>query len=100
MKKNKILLYLYGKMFKNVSPDSVQSGRTCPANLGVGSSPVRKLIYPVIRHMSNCHEKFDCAAYGTESLFSFVFFRFVIRLVDHDILISALSNSHSCPPAL
>ena len=28
-------LYLVGKMFKNISPDSVRSGRTCPANLGV-----------------------------------------------------------------
>ena len=32
-------------MFK--SPDLVQSGRTCPANLVVWSCPVRKLIYPV-----------------------------------------------------
>ena len=27
-------------MFKNISPDSVQSSRTCPANLGVRSCPV------------------------------------------------------------
>ena len=40
-------VYLYGKLSKNISPDSVRSGRTCPANLGVGSCPVRKLIYPV-----------------------------------------------------
>ena len=32
---------------KNVSPDLVQSGRTCPANFGVQSCPVRKLICPV-----------------------------------------------------
>ena len=38
---------LVGKMFKNISPDSVQSGRTCPANLGVRPCPVRKLICPV-----------------------------------------------------
>ena len=38
---------LFGKMFENISPDSVQSGRTCPANLGVRSCPVRKLIFPV-----------------------------------------------------
>ena len=38
---------LVGKMFKNISPDSVRSGRTCPANLGVRSRPVRKLICPV-----------------------------------------------------
>ena len=40
-------LYLVGKMFKNISPDSVRSGRTCPANLGVRSCPVRKVICPV-----------------------------------------------------
>ena len=34
-------------MFNNISPDSVRSGRTCPANLGVRSCPVRKLICPV-----------------------------------------------------
>ena len=34
-------------MFRNISPDSVRSGRTCPANLGVRSCPVRKLICPV-----------------------------------------------------
>ena len=34
-------------MFKNVSPDLVRSGRTCPANLGVRSCPVKKLICPV-----------------------------------------------------
>ena len=40
-------LYFVGKMFKNVSPDSVRSGRTCPANLGVRFCPDRKLICPV-----------------------------------------------------
>ena len=39
-------LYLIGKMFKNISLDSVRSGRTCPTNLGVRSCPVRKLICP------------------------------------------------------
>ena len=39
--------YLVGKMLKSISPDSVRSGRTCPANLGVRSCPVRKLICPV-----------------------------------------------------
>ena len=34
-------------MFKDIGPDSVWSGRTCPANLGVRSCPVRKLICPV-----------------------------------------------------
>ena len=34
-------------MFKIISPDSVRSGRTCPANLGVRSCSVRKLICPV-----------------------------------------------------
>ena len=38
-------LYLVGEMFKNISPDSVQSGS--PANLSVRSCPVRKLICPV-----------------------------------------------------
>ena len=33
-------LYLVGKMFKNISPDSVRSGRTCPANLSVRSCQV------------------------------------------------------------
>ena len=40
-------VYLYGKIFEIISPDSVRSGRTCPANLGVRSCPVRKLICPV-----------------------------------------------------
>ena len=35
--------YLVCKMFNNL----VRSGRTCPANLGVQSCPVRKLICPV-----------------------------------------------------
>ena len=30
-------VYLYGKMFKNISPYAVRSGRTCPPNLGVRS---------------------------------------------------------------
>jgi hypothetical protein len=34
-------------MFKNICPDLVQSGRICPANLGVQSCPVRKLICSV-----------------------------------------------------
>ena len=33
-------------MFKNISLDLVQSGRICPANLGVQSCLVRKLICP------------------------------------------------------
>jgi hypothetical protein len=40
-------LYLVGKIFENISPDSVRSGRTCLAKLGVRSCPVRKLIYRV-----------------------------------------------------
>ena len=40
-------LNLVGKMFENISPDSVRSGRTCQANLGVRSCPVGKLICPV-----------------------------------------------------
>ena len=40
-------LYLVGEIFKNISQDSVQSSRTCPANLGVQSYPGRKLICPV-----------------------------------------------------
>ena len=39
--------YLVGKMFKNLSLDSVRSCRTCPAHLGVRSCPVRKSICPV-----------------------------------------------------
>ena len=31
-------------MSKNISPDSVRSGRTCPANLGVRSCLVRKVL--------------------------------------------------------
>ena len=34
-------------MLKNISPDLVQLGRTCPANFGVRSCTVRKLICPV-----------------------------------------------------
>ena len=40
-------VYLYGKISKNISLDSVRSGRICPANLGVRSCPVRKLICQV-----------------------------------------------------
>ena len=36
-----------GKMFENISPDSVRSSNTCTANLGVRSCPVMKLICPV-----------------------------------------------------
>ena len=39
--------YQVRTMFKNISPDLVRSGRTCPVNLGVHSCPVRKLICPV-----------------------------------------------------
>ena len=39
--------YLVCKMFKNISPDLVRSDRICPANLGVRSCPVGKLICPV-----------------------------------------------------
>ena len=31
-------------MFRNISPDSVRSGKNCLANLGVRSCPVRKLM--------------------------------------------------------
>ena len=47
-------LYLVHKMFKNLSPNSVRSGRTCPANLGVRSCPVRKLICPVRSSPNGC----------------------------------------------
>ena len=40
-------LYLTGKMVKSISLDSVRSSSTCPANLGVQSCPVRKLICPL-----------------------------------------------------
>ena len=40
-------VYLFVKMFENTSPDSVRSGRTCSANLGVQSCRVRKLVCPV-----------------------------------------------------
>ena len=40
-------VYLFVKMFKSISSDSVWSGRTCPANLGVRSCLVRKFICPV-----------------------------------------------------
>ena len=40
--------YMLGKMFKNLSLDSVRSGgKTCPVNLGVRYCPVKKLICPV-----------------------------------------------------
>ena len=38
-------------MYKNISPDSVLCGRTCPANLGVRSYPVLKLICPIKKHI-------------------------------------------------
>ena len=34
-------------MFKNISPDSVRSGRTCPANLGVRSGHETHMPSPV-----------------------------------------------------
>ena len=62
-------------MSKNINPDSVQSGRTCPANLGVRSCPVRKLICPVRLSPTvlNIHtvityskgEKFDIEIFST-----------------------------------
>ena len=36
--------YLVCKMFKNISLDSVWSGRTCPSNSDVQSCPARKLM--------------------------------------------------------
>ena len=61
---------LVGNMFKDISPDSVRSsrtclagpvrqdlsvsGRTCPANLGVQSCLVKKLICPVRLSQSRC----------------------------------------------
>ena len=36
-----------GTVFRNISPDLVWSGRMCPANLGVPSCLVRKLICSV-----------------------------------------------------
>ena len=38
---------MVNKVFRNISLDSVRSGSTCPANLGVQSCPVRKLTFPV-----------------------------------------------------
>ena len=43
-------------MYKSTSPDSVRSGRACPANLCVRSSPTKKLItsyqfWPVFKKM-------------------------------------------------
>ena len=52
-------LYLIGKMFKNISPDSVWSGRSCPANLGVWSCPVRKLIRPIRSHLQHILSHFQ-----------------------------------------
>ena len=37
----------YVKCLKNISPDLFPSDRTCPANSGVRSCPVRKLICPM-----------------------------------------------------
>jgi hypothetical protein len=45
LNKSKLVLNLI--KVHSISPDSVQSGRTCPANVGVRSCPVRKLISPV-----------------------------------------------------
>ena len=39
--------YLVSEMFKDISPGSIRSSRTCPAYLGIRSCPVRKLICPV-----------------------------------------------------
>ena len=40
-------LYLVGKMFKSISPDSVRSGRTCPENVGVLSGQETHMPSPV-----------------------------------------------------
>ena len=40
-------LYILGKFFNNVSPDSVRFGRTCPANLSFWFCPVRKFVCQV-----------------------------------------------------
>ena len=46
-KTNIFFVYLFGKMFKIISTDSVRSSRSCPVTFDVRSCPVRKLIYPV-----------------------------------------------------
>ena len=51
-------LYLVFKICKNVSSDLVWSGRCCPANLGVQSCSVRKLIYPIRSSPTHC--KYIC----------------------------------------
>ena len=54
-----------GKMFEKISPDSVRSGRTCPANLGVRSCPVRKLICPVQSSPTNMIQNWPSLWYFT-----------------------------------
>ena len=56
-------------MFKNISPDSVRSGRTCPENLGVRSFPVRKLICPV--RLNLIYMALDNSVGNNFSLFQF-----------------------------
>ena len=47
------------KYLRNRSPDSVRSGRTCPANLGVRSCPVRKLICPVRSSPNDSNKRYE-----------------------------------------
>ena len=56
---------LFVKMFRNTIPDSVQSGRTCPANLGVQSGNSYALsgrsllyrLYPSLTLLSTLHPR-------------------------------------------
>ena len=68
-------LYMVGKMFRNISLDSVQSVRTCLENLGFLSGPVWKIIC----HMSSPSIKFVVELNQTEyiSLFRTLEFGYV-----------------------
>ena len=45
------------KCLKNISLDSVHSARSCQANLGVQSCPVRKLICPALGDEADLNRK-------------------------------------------
>ena len=80
-------LYLVGKMFKNIGPETVRSGRTCPANLGVRSGILmRKLICPV-RSSPKLWAK-EYPLYGPDSCLDFT-----IRPIKHfKLIILSLKN--------
>ena len=61
-------LYFVCKMFKNISPDLVRSGRTCPANLGVRSGQETHMPSPVESYLKKLCIYENCKCSPTKNL--------------------------------